>query len=199
VRLKGFECKIRMQDKTRWPLLRPMPVGSQSASGRNGPAKPHIKPMSRAFVREQDVGAFEHLPDRPVSEHPNDVTKEGMAQIEAALAAAREAFAMGQATDDRGAMASASRDLRYWNARRATARIIPDPEDSSQVRFGSTVTIARDDGREQTFRIIGEDEADPSRGTISHVSPLASALLKKGVGDVVRAGAGAAEILAIGC
>jgi transcription elongation GreA/GreB family factor len=150
--------------------------------------------MSRAFVREQDGGASEDLPDRLVSEHPNDVTPEGMAQIDAALAAAHEALALGQTTDDRGAKASASRELRYWSARRATARIVPNPGDTIQVRFGSSVTIARDDGREQTFRIVGEDEADPARGTISHVSPLARALFGKGVGDTVRAGAGDAEI-----
>jgi transcription elongation GreA/GreB family factor len=149
--------------------------------------------MSRAFVKE-DTDAFEELPDRLVSEHPNDVTREGMAQIEATLSAAREAYAVGQARDDRGVMAGASRDLRYWSARRATARIVQNPEDNSQVRFGHSVTIARDDGREQTFRIVGEDEADPSRGTISHVSPLARQLFGKAVGDVVRAGADEAEI-----
>jgi transcription elongation GreA/GreB family factor len=60
-----------------------------------------------------------------------------------------------------------------------------------------TVTFLRDDGREQTFRIVGEDEADPAQGTISHVSPLARALLRKAVGDVIKAGQGEAEIIAI--
>jgi transcription elongation GreA/GreB family factor len=150
--------------------------------------------MSRAFVREQDADASEDLPDRLVSEHPNDVTPEGMAGIETALAGAHEAYAAGQATNDRSTMASASRELRYWRARRATARIVPNPDDTSQVRFGSSVTIERDDGREQSFRIVGEDEADPSRGTISHASPLARELFGKGVGDIVRAGARDAEI-----
>ena len=153
--------------------------------------------MSRAFVKDGEQ-PFDDLPDRVISEHPNDVTRQGMAQIEAALAAAKHDFAAAQAADDRGAMASASRDLRYWSSRRATARIVPDPSDNSQVRFGSSVTIARDDGRKQTFRIVGEDEADPSRGTISHVSPLARQLFGKGVGEVVRVGAGEAEILTIG-
>jgi transcription elongation GreA/GreB family factor len=36
-----------------------------------------------------------------------------------------------------------------------------------QITFGTTVTLRRDDGREQTFRTVGEDEADPSRGTVS--------------------------------
>jgi transcription elongation GreA/GreB family factor len=150
--------------------------------------------MSRAFVKEQDVEAFEDLPDRQISELPNDVTIEGMAQIEGALAASRMAFAVAQAVDDRAAMAAATRDLRYWNVRHATARIVLNSDDTAQVHFGSAVTILRDDGREQTFRIVGEDEADPSRGTISHGSPLARALLGKRVGDTVKAGNGDAEI-----
>jgi transcription elongation GreA/GreB family factor len=158
----------------------------------------HIAAMSRAFVKETDAGAFDDLPDRPVSEHPNDVTEQGLAQIEAAVAAAQAAHRTAQAADDRAAMAQASRELRYWSARRATARVVPDADDTTQIRFGSTVTILRDDGREQTFRIVGEDEADPSHGTLSHASPLARALFGKKVGDVVPAGSGEAEIVAIG-
>jgi transcription elongation GreA/GreB family factor len=154
--------------------------------------------MSRAFVKDADADAVEDLPDRPVSDHPNDVTVEGLAQIEAAVAAAQAAHAAAQATGDRAAMAQASRDQRYWSARRATARVVPDSDDTTQVRFGGTVTIVRDDGRKQTFRIVGEDEADPPHGTLSHASPLARALFGKKVGDVVPAGNGEAEIVAIG-
>jgi len=75
--------------------------------------------------------------------------------------------------------------------------VIPDPDDTSEVRFGSSVTIARDDGREHTYRVVGEDEADPSNGTISHVSPLARALFGKGVGDAVRVGKSEVKIIAI--
>jgi transcription elongation GreA/GreB family factor len=152
--------------------------------------------MSRAFIKEQDTAA-EHIPERPVSEHPNDVTPEGAAQIDAELAAARTAYATAQQSEDRGALTLASRALRYWSVRRATARIVPAPEDHGQVRFGSIVKIVRDDGREQTFRIVGEDEADPAKGSISHVSPLAKAMFGKRVGDSVRAGAGEVEIRSI--
>jgi transcription elongation GreA/GreB family factor len=152
--------------------------------------------MSRAFVRDQD-DSIEGVSDRPVSEHPNDVTETGMAQIEAALAGARAAHATALASSDRRAIAAAARDLRYWSARRATARLVPAPTDLSRVRFGTTVSIIRDDGREQTFRIVGEDEADPAKGSISHVSPLARAMLGKGVGEVVRAGNDDAEIISI--
>ena len=132
--------------------------------------------MSRAFVKE-DAEVLEGLPDRHISTHPNDVTQQGLINLEAMLNEAREAHAAALAAQDRNAMAHASRDLRYWSARRASARVIPDPADTSQVRFGNSVTVRRADGREQTFRIVGEDEADPARGTISHVSPLAQSLM----------------------
>ena len=154
--------------------------------------------MSRAFVKEQDADSLEILPDRSISQHPNDVTQDGMMQLEAMLSAAREAHAAAHAADDRAAMALASRDLRYWSARRATARVVPNPIDTTQVRFGSSVSIRRADGREQTFRIVGEDEADPAHGTISHVSPLARSIFGKRVGDVVRLGTSELEIKAIG-
>jgi transcription elongation GreA/GreB family factor len=153
--------------------------------------------MSRAFVKELDADHIEELPERPVSEHPNDVTAAGLAQIEHALAAASEAYAAAQASTDRAALAAAGRDLRYWSVRRATARVVPAPIDRSEVRFGASATILRDDGREQTFRIVGEDEADPAQGSISHVSPLARSMFGKRVGDVVQAGAGGAEIIRI--
>jgi transcription elongation GreA/GreB family factor len=153
--------------------------------------------MSRAFVKEQDSDYPDDLPDRPISEHPNDVTETGLAQIEQALATAGEAYADAQAKADRAALAAAGRDLRYWTVRCATARVVPAPSDFSEVRFGTSVTILRDDGRKQTFRIVGEDEADPAKGSISHVSPLARAMFGKRVGDVVAAGAGEAEIIRI--
>jgi transcription elongation GreA/GreB family factor len=153
--------------------------------------------MSRAFVKEQESDYLEDVADRPVSNQPNDVTPAGLKQIEAALEAASEAYAKAQATADRSALATAARDLRYWTSRRASARVIAAPRDPSEVRFGTSVTIIRDDGREQTFRIVGEDEADPAHGSISHVSPLARAMFGKRVGDVVAAGNGEAQITRI--
>jgi hypothetical protein len=65
----------------------------------------------------------------------------------------------------------AGSELRYWSARRASAQLVETKPNVDLVQFGSTVTIVRDDTREQTYKIVGEDEADPSQGTISHVSP----------------------------
>lgn len=153
--------------------------------------------MSRAFVRE-DAGLTEGLPDRRISSHPNEVTQQGLMHLEAMLNEAREAHAAALDAQDLDAMARASRDVRYWNTRRASARVVPNPTDTTQVRFGSTVSIRRGDGRVQTFRIVGEDEADPARGTISQVSPLARALMGKCVGDVTKFGTSEVEIQAIG-
>ena len=154
--------------------------------------------MSRAFVKEPDgAEAFEELPDRPISEHPNLVTPQGLAQIEERLTRLHEQHAQAQASGDRAALASIGRDLRYWTARRSTAQPMPGPEQTDKVQFGSTVTIVRDDGRRQTFRIVGEDEAEPAEGTLSYVSPVARALLNKAVGDVITAGSGEAEIVEI--
>lgn len=138
--------------------------------------------MSKGFVREQDgEETFEELPDRPVSQFPNFVTAEGLAQIEAEIERFREETAAAQKAEDRAALARASRDLRYWLARRANAELV-EPHRTKEVRFGSTVTIEREDGR-HTYRIVGEDEADPTRGTLSHASPLARALIGKKAGD----------------
>jgi transcription elongation GreA/GreB family factor len=74
---------------------------------------------------------------------------------------------------------------------------MPAPESNGKVQFGSTVTILRDDGRRQMYRIVGEDEAEPAKGTLFDVSPVARALMNKQVGDVIVAGSGEAEIVAI--
>jgi transcription elongation GreA/GreB family factor len=154
--------------------------------------------MSSAFVKEPEGGeAFEDLPDRPISAHPNFVTPEGFAFIEAELTRLHEEHAAAQAADDKVALAKTARDLRYWTARRASAQVVQPPAEAGEVHFGSTVSIEREDGRRQTFRIVGEDEADPAKGTISYVSPLAQALTGKRVGEVVQAGNSDAEIVAI--
>ena len=151
--------------------------------------------MSRAFVKETDE--ITPLPERPISPYPNYVTEQGLAAMEAELARLAAAYARAQAADDRDAQASLGRDLRYWQQRRASAELFRPAEGSDQVQFGSTVTIRRDDGRQQSWRIVGEDEADPAKGSISYVAPLARALIGKAVGDVVDAGANQAEIVAI--
>jgi len=159
--------------------------------------------MSVAFTREEDLEATAaDLADRPISPHPNLVTPQGLAMIEAELASARAAYTaaqvQGSIESDRTAMARATRDLRYWSARRASAQLIAPTEDDGAVRFGGSVSIEREDGRAQTWRIVGEDEADPAAGSVSHVSPLARAVMGKRVGDEVTVAGQSAEIVAVG-
>jgi len=158
--------------------------------------------MAVAFTREEDYEAqAANLPDRPVSPHPNLVTAAGLAAIEAELAAARAAYAAAQAeggiSSDRTAMARATRDLRYWSARRASAQLTEPTGPPDQAQFGRTVAFEREDGRRQSFRIVGEDEADPAQGSVSYVSPLARALLGKSVGDTVRLNGADVEIVGV--
>jgi transcription elongation GreA/GreB family factor len=158
--------------------------------------------MSVAFTKEQDSeAAAADLPDRPISPHPNLVTPEGLAALDAALAEARAAYTAAQAGGgvdaDRTAMARATRDLRYYSARRANAQLVEPPADVSAVAFGLTVTFDREDGRRQAFRIVGEDEADPAQGAVSYVSPLARAVLGKAVGDVAMVAGAEVEIVGI--
>lgn len=153
--------------------------------------------MSRAFVKQDNEESFDDLPERPVSEHPNYVTPEGLARIDSEVTRLSQEHAAAMAAHDRLALARTARDLRYWNARRANAEVIPPPPDCDEVRFGCTVTLGRGDGRKQTYRIVGEDEADPAHGTLAYVAPLARALMGKQVGDTVQAGRDEAEILAI--
>lgn len=65
------------------------------------------------------------------------------------------------------------------------------------VAFGHRVTFRREDGRSQTYRIVGEDEADPRKGSMSYVSPVARALIGKSVGEIVAVGDSEIEIVAI--
>ena len=158
--------------------------------------------MSVAFTREEDSeAAAAHLPDRPISPHPNLVTASGLAALEAALADARAAYAAAQAggdvAADRTAMARATRDLRYYGARRASAQLTEPAEGGDTVRFGGAVTFEREGGRRQAYRIVGEDEADPTQGMVSYLSPLAAALLGKTVGETAMLAGAEVEVVGL--
>jgi transcription elongation GreA/GreB family factor len=152
--------------------------------------------VSRAFIKETDDRP-EELLERRVSTHSNLVTREGLASIEKHLAAATLAQGAAHSAGDDAALARAARDVRYWQSRRHSARLMPEPRADGTIQFGHTVTIRRGDGRQQTFRIVGEDEAEPRGGRISYMSPLARALLESRMGDAVRIGSSEATIIKV--
>jgi len=146
--------------------------------------------MSRAFVKEGSENAgSEELPERPQSPHPNYVTPRGERLLRErleALQAERHRLHADHEADllDEEELKIVERDLRYVQERldRAIAvDIANQPHD--RVAFGARVTVEDEDGKAMSFRIVGEDEADPDAGYISWVSPLARALGGSAIGD----------------
>jgi len=136
--------------------------------------------MSKAFTSETAESA--PPPERMIEDGPNPVTPEGMRQIEAHVARLEDAMKTESNVLLRETMA---RDLRYWSVRKANAEVV-QPSSDGTVNFGSTVTIERN-GRQQTFRIVGVDEADAAKGLISVRAPLANAVLGAKVREIVEA------------
>ncbi len=171
--------------------------------------------MSSAFVNEETASLknLPGLPDRTVSAARNLVTTRGLALLDRSLAHHRDALAAATAAGDTGAIAREERELRYWSARRASAELSePTPADLDTVVFGVSVTVRFDHDREQphrmsrmsrmsrisrTYRIVGEDEADPEAGLLAWTSPVARTLLGAAIGDTRRLPRGEVEILAI--
>jgi transcription elongation GreA/GreB family factor len=151
--------------------------------------------MSRAFVKEADAGT--PLPDRPVSAARNLVTRRGLQLIEQEIARHQHDLARARADAGREAAGRASRELRYWSARLASAEAAEPEPDAESVVFGTAVTLLRDDDTKLTLRIVGEDEADPAAGRIAWTTPVARAILGSRPGDVRELPTGTVEILSI--
>ena len=159
--------------------------------------------MSVAFTREDsaETAAEFQLPERPVSPHPNLVTAAGLKALEASLAQARGEYERAQQIEDinerRRSSAPAFRDIKYLSERLSTAELVASPPHAGALSFGNRVTFTRKGGPAKSYRIVGEDEADPKQGSISYVSPLARLLMGKGVNEIVLLGDDEIEILAI--
>ena len=136
--------------------------------------------MSVAFRRESDEEHLEPRFELPIPPGPNLVTERGLALIGERIAALE---ARNAAAADEAARAPLQRDLRYWTARQLSAELAPLPA-GDKVEFGVTVKI-RLRGTEKTFRIVGDDEADPAAGLLSFNAPLARAMLGAEPGDLL--------------
>ena len=142
--------------------------------------------MSVAFVKEESAEAAQEvsLPPRAISAHPNLVTQSGLRALDQPLADSQQALKAAQVIKDanerRRALELAARDVRYFAERVASAVPQLQATDTVVVAFGSRVTILRDDDRRQTFRIVGEDEADPRGGRSPMWPRLLSGLSESG-------------------
>ena len=146
--------------------------------------------MSRGFVKEDDLEhAGTDVPERQLSQHPNYVTVNGYALLQAAskqLDLARHALeANKDAPSALEQLAIINRDLRYISARLESAIVATPDAAASQVLFGATVTVEDEAGDSHTYEIVGEDEADVKANKVSWTSPLAKALIGHKVGEDV--------------
>ena len=145
--------------------------------------------MSQAFMKEPDGDAVaDDQPELPISPHPNYVTPNGLAQLKAALAGLQEQ--RGELDDEalvnKLHLSQMMREIRYYEARIKQAILVdPNQQPVHEVAFGAEVTVEDEDGTVKSYRIVGEDEADPDHGKVSWVSPLAAALQDARVGDLV--------------
>jgi transcription elongation GreA/GreB family factor len=152
--------------------------------------------MSRAFVRESDQDSTS-LPELPVSPHPNFVTPRGLNAIETRVRELETQRQDARSADDAALRARIERDLRYWSARRASARVVAAATSTGRVRFGMRVTLRLSAGATRSYRLVGEDEADAAQGLLSWQAPLAQSLLGREAGEVVPFQGGEAEIASI--
>ena len=145
--------------------------------------------MSRAFVNEDNAAAQADQPvERQVSEQPNYVTAQGLAQLQEKVAELQtlhaEQSARGEQADKQR-LADLQRDLRYFNQRLSSAQVAVAATSRDKVQIGSWVTYADEHDTERRVQLVGEDQADASKGLINWGSPLGLALLGARLNDEV--------------
>ena len=136
---------------------------------------------------------------------PTYLTTEGAARLKAELeeltgpkrtelaARLRSAIQMGdlsenadyhKAKEDQGFLEGRIQELEYILG---NAVIIEENNHKDVVAIGSHVTIQEEGFPEETYHLVGATEADPTKGKISHESPIGPALIEHKVGETVEA------------
>ena len=178
--------------------------------------------MSKAFTKEtDDEEEPEQQPETLFENIKNYVTPAGFADLQNELRVlvvderpkivevVRWAAGNGDRSENgdyiygKRRLREIDRRVRYLTKRIESAEIV-DPRLQKKlvkVFFGATVTYAQENGTEKTVKLVGIDEADLAKGKISWISPVAKALLKAEVGDIIKlqtpAGAEKLKILKI--
>ena len=163
--------------------------------------------MNKAFVKEQEGDQDEDLPEALALPKgtKNYLTPQGYAALREELAhlmnderpAMVKIVSWAASNGDRSEngdylygkkrLREIDRRMRFLTNRLELAEIVDPVAQSNrdQVFFGATVLYVNQDGEEHHVTIVGVDEAEPLQGKISWVSPVARALTKSRVGDVV--------------
>ena len=80
------------------------------------------------------------------------------------------------------------RRVRYLQQRLPALKVVDQaPDDRSRIFFGARVKVEDASGAIRAYRIVGPDEADAGKSSISIDSPLARVLLKRKAGESVDA------------
>jgi len=149
--------------------------------------------MSRGFVKEDDQEEVPIVPQRAYlpAGATNFVTPSGMNQL-----LAEQQMLMDEKNDLKNTSDDEKRiTLNYINAklqllnnRIAEAKVINLKEQpQNEIRFGALITLKTEGGdKNQTFQIVGVDEANISEGKVSFIAPLAKVLINKKIGDKVK-------------
>jgi transcription elongation factor GreB len=161
--------------------------------------------MNKAFVKDDGEQEEEELlPPLPASGDKNYITSGGFARLRDELRHLLEVerpelvrvVAWAASNGDRSEngdylygkkrLREIDRRIRFLTQHLDRAEVIdPSSLHSDQVRFGATVVVRDESGRDLTYCIVGGDEIDLKRGHISWLSPLAQALWNARSGDIV--------------
>ena len=137
--------------------------------------------MSKAFTKDQNDSSSEALtppqgPDLPAGAK-NYMTPQGAAQLREELKRLLQIPAAQQKDAPR---------IQYLRTRLSELEIInPQEQITAEVRFGATVRIQDENGNKRTVQLVGVDEANPTQGLISWISPLARALAGAKAGETI--------------
>jgi len=173
--------------------------------------------MSKAFVRESDEPRFDEPVPGPAPALPprkNYVSPAGYARLKAELKHLVElerpevvrtvswAAKNGDRSENgdyiygKKRLREIDRRVRFLIKRLEAAEVVESAgRDTDQVFFGSSIELKTQSGK-RTVTIVGIDEADPAKGRVSWISPIARALLKAREGDklVLKTPAGPEEL-----
>ncbi len=151
--------------------------------------------VSKAFTRESDEASGDEIP--PLRPHvppgvKRYITKDGAAglrqQANALLEEKRALLSGGSAgtTDDTARVRRIEAAIQRLEQALDSVVIAEPPADPGKVGFGASIRIRDQQGEEETYQIVGPDEAEPGQGRISSKSPLAQAMMNSRAGDTVR-------------
>lgn len=148
--------------------------------------------VSKAFTREDDLVPDEITqPRAQVSPgSANYITRTGADRLREQMAGLLEQKRLSMSrADEPDAKASLRRteaEIARLQQTLNSVTVADPPADQEKIAFGAFVTVRDSAGEDETYQIVGVDEAEPAEGRISASSPLGQALLNRRAGEKVH-------------